>query len=97
MDLKAKYARIHVSLVMPGMVETDFYRVAKTPQVPRAGSQVGPMIVQSAEEVAAQIAGLIDNPMAELYTNPASAGPVSQYYQDVGKFEENMARRTTSS
>ena len=97
MDLKVKYAGIHVSLVMPGMVETDFYRVAKTPQVPRAGSQVGPMIVQSAEEVAAQIVGLIENPVAELYTNPASAGLVSQYYQDVGKFEENMARRTTSS
>ena len=55
------------------------------------------MIVQSAEEVAAQIVGLIDNPVAELYTNPASAGLVSQYYQDVSKFEENMARRTTSS
>src|SRR6266571_2703615 len=97
MDLKAKYAGIHVSLVMPGMVGTDFYRVAKTPQVPRAGSRVGPMIVQSAEEVATQIVGLIDNPVAELYTNPASAGLVSQYYQDVGKFEENMARRTMSS
>jgi len=35
--------------------------------------------------------------VAELYTNPASAALVSQYYQDVGKFEENMARRTTSS
>ena len=55
------------------------------------------MIVQSAEEVAAQIVGLIDNPVADLYTSPASAGLVSQYYHDVGKFEENMARRTTSS
>src|SRR6266487_5817198 len=97
MDLMAKYPKVHVSLVMPGTVETDFHRVAKTPQVPRAGSRVGPMIVQSAEEVATQIVGLIDNPVAELYTNPASAGLVSQYYQDVGKFEENMARRTMSS
>src|SRR5437660_4820132 len=97
MDLKAKYAGIHVSLVMPGMVETDFYRVANTPQLPRAGTQVGPMIVQSAEEVATQIPGALDNPVAELYTNPASAGLVSQYYQDVDKFEENMARRTMSS
>src|SRR6266550_4249790 len=90
MDLKGKYPGIHVSLVMPGMVETDFYRVANTPQVPRAGSQVGPMIVQSAEEVAAQIVRLIENPVAELYTNPASADLVSRYYGDVGKFEENM-------
>jgi len=97
MDLKVKYPEIHVSLVMPGMVETDFYRVAKTPQVPRAGSRLGPMIVQSAEEVAAQIAGLIEHPVAEFYTNPASANLVSQYYQDVAKFEENMAQRTTPS
>jgi len=97
MDLKAKYAGIHISLVMHGMVETDFYRVANTPQVPRAGSQVGPMIVQSAEEVAAQIVGLIENPMAELYTNPVSADLVSRYHVDVGKFEENMAQRTTPS
>src|SRR5881296_180101 len=78
MDLKVKYAGIHVSLVMPGMVETDFYRVANTSQVPRAGSQVGPMIVQSAEEVAVQIVRLIENPVAELYTNPASADLVSR-------------------
>jgi len=97
MDLKVKYPEIHVSLVMPGMVETDFYRVAKTPQVPRAGSRLGPIIVQSAEEVAAQIAGLIEHPVAEFYTNPASANLVSQYYQDVAKFEENMAQRTTPS
>ncbi len=97
MDLKVKYPEIHVSLVMPGMVETDFYRVAKTPQVPRAGSRLGPMIVQSAEEVAAQIAGLIEHPVAEFYTNPASANLVSQYHQDVAKFEENMAQRTTPS
>src|SRR5205807_5166622 len=74
-----------------------FLQSCQNAQLPRAGSQVGPMIVQSAEEVATQIAGLIDNPVAEFYTNPASAGLVSQYYQGVGKFEENMARRTTSS
>ncbi len=96
MDLKAKYPGIHISLVMPGTVETDFHKVAKTPQVPRAGTQVGSMIVQSADQVASQIVALIEHPMAELYTNPAMVGLVSQYYQDVAKFEENMARRTSS-
>src|SRR5438132_4640413 len=31
MDLKGKYPRIKVSLVMPGIVDTDFHRVAGTP------------------------------------------------------------------
>ena len=97
MDLKAKFPGIHISLVLPGIVETDFHKVAKTPQIPRAGSKLGFIIVQSAEEVADQIATLIEYPVAELYTNPALAGLVSQYYQDVGKFEENLVRRTGSS
>ena len=97
MDLKANYPGIHISLVMPGIVETDFHKIAKTPQIPRAGSKLGFIIVQSAEEVAGQIATLIEHPVPELYTNPALAGLVSQYYQDVGKFEESLARRTGSS
>src|SRR5437764_3703057 len=96
MDLKANYPGIHISLVMPGIVETDFHKIAKTPQIPRAGSKLGFIIVQSAEEVAGQIATLIEHPVPELYTNPALAGLVSQYYQDVGKFEESLARRTGS-
>ena len=51
MDLKAKYPRIRVSLVMPGIVDTDFHAVAGTPLPMKAGSQVGPMKVQSADEV----------------------------------------------
>jgi len=83
MDLKAKFPGIH--------------KVAKTPQIPRAGSKLGFIIVQSAEEVADQIATLIEHPVAEQYTNPALAGLVSQYCQDVGKFEENLVHRTGSS
>lgn len=73
-DLRKDYPAIHVSLVMPGMVSTDFARnVLGTPQPP-AGSftSSSPMVIQSAEEVAGLIAGLIENPAAELYTNPAS-------------------------
>ncbi len=93
MDLKAKYPEIHISLVMPGIVDTDFHRVARTPQLPKAGSQIGFLTVESGEEVAQKISLLIDHPVAELYTNPAMADLVSRYYQDVGKFEENMVRR----
>src|SRR5438094_332562 len=92
-DLKGNYHRIKVSVVMPGFVDTDFHRVAGTPIAMKAGSQVGPRKVQSASEVAIQIASLIDHPVAELYTNPALSELTRQYYADVGAFEENMARR----
>src|SRR5947199_2027090 len=71
MDLKGKYPRIKVSLVLPGIVDTDFHRVAGTPMAMKAGSQVGPQKAQSAGEVAIKVASLIDHPAAELYTNPA--------------------------
>jgi len=97
MDLKGKYPRIKVSLVMPGIVDTDFHRVAGTPMAMKAGSQVGPQKVQSAGEVAIQIASLIDHPVAELYTNPALSELTRQYYADVGAFEENMTMRSSGN
>jgi len=97
MDLRAKYPRIKVSLVMPGIVDTDFHRVAGTPIAMKAGSQVGPQKVQSAGEVATQIASLIDHPVAELYTNPALSELTRRYYADVGAFEENMTMRSSGN
>jgi len=95
MDLLAKYPHVHVSLVMPGTVETDFHRIAETPFRPVAGERLGSMIVESADEVAGKIASLIEHPVPEVYTNPSMSDLVQRYYQDVGKFEENMTRRTT--
>src|SRR3989475_1534239 len=97
MDLKGKYPRIKVSLVMPGIVDTDFHRVAGTPIAMKAGSQVGPQKVQSAGEVAIQIASLIDHPVAELYTNPALSELTRQYYANIGTFEENMTMRSSGN
>ncbi len=97
MDLKTKYPKMKVSLVMPGIVDTDFHRIAGTQRAVKAGSQVGAQRVQSADEVAAQVASLIDHPVAELYTNPASSELARQYYADVGAFEENMARRSSGN
>ena len=93
MDLKAKYPRVQVSLVMAGFVDTDFHRVAKTPFPVKAGGRVGEAVVQSADEVASQIASLIENPVAELYTNPGLRDLALRYYQDVGAFEERMGQR----
>ncbi len=97
MDLKAKYPQIKVSLVLPGIVDTDFHRVAGTATEVKAGSQIGTQRVQSADEVATQIASLIAHPVAELYTNPASSELARRYYADIGAFEENMARRASGN
>ena len=40
MDLRAKYPRIKVSLVLPGIVDTHFHRVAGTPIAMKAGNSL---------------------------------------------------------
>jgi NAD(P)-dependent dehydrogenase (short-subunit alcohol dehydrogenase family) len=93
-DLRRTHPGIHVSLVMPGMVATDFARnaVGGTPPMGRpmlpGGVQLRP---QTADEVAELIAGLVDDPRPELYTNPAHAELTRRYYEDVGAFEAASA------
>ncbi|MEP7325359.1 MAG: SDR family oxidoreductase [Gemmatimonadota bacterium] len=89
MDLRREYPRIHVSLVMPGLVDTEFQKNALggTPIPPLPG---GPIQPQTADEVAAAIVALIDTPQAEIYTNPAQREMVQRYFADVAKFEEGM-------
>ena len=74
---------------MPGMVATDFakHALGGTPPMPAGGR---PSAVQTADEVAAAIAGLIDHPQPELYTIPASAELARRYYQDVAAFEAGL-------
>jgi NADP-dependent 3-hydroxy acid dehydrogenase YdfG len=84
---------IHVSLVLPGIVDTDFHRVAGTPTRFKAGERVGNAVVLSAEQVAEQIVSLMDNPVPELYIPSSGAEFAKQYYQDVGAFESVMAQR----
>jgi NADP-dependent 3-hydroxy acid dehydrogenase YdfG len=90
MDLRRTHPGIRVSLVMPGTVKTDFSNNALggTPVPPPGGRS--PMIAQTAEEVANAVFALIENPKAELYTNPASPEMVVRYYRDVGAFEDEM-------
>ncbi|MFN2635721.1 MAG: SDR family oxidoreductase [Gemmatimonadaceae bacterium] len=92
MDLR-QYPGIHVSLVMPGVVTTDFARnvmgEARPPMNAGApGSST--MRAQTPEEVAERIAELIKVPLAEVYTNPASAEIARRYFADVYAFEEAM-------
>ena len=91
MDLRAKYPGIHVSVVMPGIVDTEFHQVAQTPIPIRAGERAGTTLVETPDEVAAKIVALMDHPVAELYTAPQMAEITQRYYQDVGAFEERMA------
>ncbi len=83
MDLREEYPNIHVSLVMPGVVSTEFARNVlgeARPAMLTAGQ------AQSAEEVAEVIARVIREPVAEVYTNPASAEMVRRFYADPGAF-----------
>jgi NADP-dependent 3-hydroxy acid dehydrogenase YdfG len=89
MDLAAEFPDIHVSLVMPGVVTTGFSKNALggTPQVIRRGGMAKP---QNAEEVASVIADVIENPKAEVYTNPALGELAQQYISDVAEFEQRL-------
>jgi short-subunit dehydrogenase len=89
MDLAATHPGIHVTLVMPGLVTTEFARnaVHGTPPIRPLAGGAGP---QSAEEVAAVIVGVIDHPVAEVFTNPQHTAIMRRYFEDVGAFEKGL-------
>lgn len=94
MDLR-EHPDIHITLVMPGLVTTEFARnVVGEPRAPMqpppavGGSRMAP---QTPEEVAEVIARVIADPVAEVYTNPASADAVRAFYADPGAFTERLS------
>ena len=91
MDLRAAYPNIHISVVMPPMVSSDFARNALygTPPPPPGGFRSG-AAPQTPEQTAAAIVELIDHPRAEIYTNPGQSEMVARYFTDVAAFEDNM-------
>jgi short-subunit dehydrogenase len=96
MDLR-EYPDIHVSLVMPAVVTTDFARNVVGEARPPMSAPAGPggtrMMPQTAEEVADVIAGVIREPVSEVYTNPASPEAVRQFYTDPGAFTPEVGGR----
>ena len=90
-DLSARYPGIHVSLVIPGLVTTEFARnaVGGSPPLPPAAAREA----QTPEQVAERIAALIEHPVAEIYTNPEHHDRALRYFQDVGAFERETTRR----
>jgi NAD(P)-dependent dehydrogenase (short-subunit alcohol dehydrogenase family) len=90
-DLRESHPGIHVTLVMPGMVATAFGRHA-------IGSPADTPIysgpyVQSVDAVADIVAGVIEHPVAEVYTNPRSAAMARKYFEDVAAYETDPANR----
>jgi short-subunit dehydrogenase len=94
MDLRRDYPEIHVSLVIPGMVKTEFARNALggTPAVTWASARPGAPapVIQTAEDVALAIEGLIAQPRVESYTQPGQSDTVQRYFKDVAAFESNL-------
>ena len=92
MDLRRQYPEIHISLVMPGMVTTEFARNALggTPAVTWASRPGGGPPIQSADDVAVAIESLMASPREELYTQPGQPDTVVRYFQDVGAFERGL-------
>jgi short-subunit dehydrogenase len=88
-DLARTHPGVHVTLVMPGLVTTEFgqHALGGSPPIPAMSE------AQSADEVAAAIANVIDNPVAEIYTNPRQAALALRYFQDVGEFERGAGSR----
>lgn len=76
---------VDVSLVMPGLVSTDFARnVIGTPSaIPPSWTPGAAMKPQTAEDVADAVAELIAHPRAEVYTNPASPEMARAYFEDI--------------
>lgn len=92
MDLRRKYPGIHVSLVMPGMVATEFQRNALggTPSVSWTSRPGGGAMIQNADDIAMAIESVIESPREELYTQSGQPDTVARYFRDVGEFERGL-------
>jgi len=94
-DLRRTHPGINVTLVMPGLVATEFARHARgsTGPIP-PGATGSSMKPQTAEEVAAIVVDVIDHPVPEVYTNPASQAVAARYVADVALFESEAESRS---
>jgi short-subunit dehydrogenase len=87
MDLRATHPQIHVSLVLPGIVTTEFARSAigeraGAPSVPPPGAAPPAAGIQTPDEVARVIVALIKTPQPEVYTNPSHPALLRAYLDD---------------
>ena len=78
---------VEVSVVMPGLVATDFAKnvLGTASAVPPQWTPNAAMTPQTAEEVADAVADLIEHPRAEIYTNPASAEMARRWFESTAR------------
>jgi len=80
-ELRESHPGIHVSLVSPGVVRTDFWRHSL-----HGGPDTRDLpFSQSAEEVAPVIAELIESPRPDIYTRAGARERVTKYFGEVGE------------
>jgi NADP-dependent 3-hydroxy acid dehydrogenase YdfG len=89
MDLKADYPEIAISLVMPGVVRTDFAKSALG-GMPATAPSRSMMNAQTVDEAVQPIVSLIEHPQPELYTNPALAEIARRYCLEGVSFWDNI-------
>ncbi len=89
-ELRDEWPQIHVSSVHPGVVATEFGLSALHGGV---DSRALPG-AQSAEEVAAVIAEVIERPRADVYTRPGAQQMIAGYYaaEDMAAAESGFGR-----
>jgi NADP-dependent 3-hydroxy acid dehydrogenase YdfG len=85
-DLARAHPGIQVTLVMPGLVRTEFQQNALGGSPPMPAVEAQPV-----DEAVAAIVNAIAHPVAEIYTNPSQAAIVQRYFEDVGAFERAAA------
>jgi short-subunit dehydrogenase len=93
MELRLRGSPVVVSLVMPGVVITDF-AVNAVGAGPDAGAHYRMHGAQKVEDAAAAIVGLVESPRAELLTNDIQIGMAAKYYTDVDAWEHMWVERT---
>ncbi len=88
LEVRRQCPAIHVSLVIPGPVETEF---AQNSLHSEGVGMTGMQNVQTAEQVADAIIGCIDEPVAECYTNPSVQEPtLMRYLSGIDAFEAKI-------
>ena len=85
--LAAQLGRQGHRLAMAARREAELNAVGGSPPLPPDTPS------QTPEEAAAAIVKVIEQPVAEIYTNPALAAMALKYFQDVDAFERDAAAR----
>ena len=88
MDLRPEFPNIHVSIVMPPRVTSDFAANARYGMSVPAGSFPAGNYTQTPDQVAAVMLDLIDHPRPEVLTNPALADAATRYYLAANGLDE---------